>query len=67
MNPFFVLLGMYTGFAAALFASGYVYKTTRDRRNKANEEQEKQKQRNLDFEQNIKDAKPQRQHTVGAR
>jgi hypothetical protein len=34
MNPIVLLLAMYAGFAALLFASGYIYKTARDRRKK---------------------------------
>jgi hypothetical protein len=33
MNPFNLLLAMYAGFALLLFASGYIYKSLRDRRN----------------------------------
>jgi hypothetical protein len=59
MNPFFLLLGMYAGFAALLFVSGYTYKTMRDRRNK-----EKELQRKLDFERRSEERKPERQHTI---
>jgi hypothetical protein len=66
MNPFFLLLGMYAGFAAFLFTSGYIYKTTRDRRNKANKE--KEQQRKLDFDRPVEGPKPQRREaTVSAR
>jgi hypothetical protein len=34
MNPFNLLLAMYAGFALLLLASGYTYKSLRDRRNK---------------------------------
>ena len=34
MNPFNLLLAMYAGFALLLLASGYIYKSHRDRRNK---------------------------------
>ena len=66
MNPFFVLVGMYAGFAALLFTSGYIYKTTRDRRNRANEEHEKEKQRKLDFDRKVEEPKPQTGHTTVA-
>lgn len=59
MNPFFLLLGMYAGFAALLLISGYIYKTTRDRRNK-----EKDLQRKLDFERRIEEPKPETHHTT---
>jgi hypothetical protein len=55
MNPFFLLLGMYTGFAALLFASGYIYKTKRDQRIR-----QKEQQRKLDFDQPVDEPKPQR-------
>lgn len=61
MSPFFLLLGMYAGFAALLFTSGYIYKTTRDRRNK-----EKELQRKLDFERQVEESKPENQHTTVA-
>ena len=70
MNPFFVLVGMYAGFAALLFASGYLYKTTRDRRNRAraraNEEREKL-QRELDFDHKVEKSKSERHETVAVR
>ncbi len=59
MNPFFLLLGMYAGFAALLFVSGYTYKTIRDRRNK-----EKELQRKLDFERRIEESKTEERHTT---
>jgi hypothetical protein len=59
MNPFFLLLAMYAGFAALLLTSGYIYKTTRDRRNK-----EKELQRKLDFERRVEEPKPETHHTT---
>ena len=63
MNAFFVLMGMYAAVAALLLASGYVYKTARDRRNKQNEQQHK-----LDFNSPAETPKPKdRERTLLAR
>ena len=59
MNSFFLLLAMYAGFAALLLTSGYIYKTTRDRRNR-----EKDLQRKLDFERRVEETKPETPHTT---
>jgi hypothetical protein len=61
MSPFFLLLGMYAGFAALLFTSGYIYKTRRDRHIK-----EKELQRKLDFERQAEESKPDRRPTTVA-
>jgi len=59
MSSFFLLVAMYVGFAALLLISGYIYKTTRDRRNK-----EKDLQRKLDFERRVEETKPETHHTT---
>lgn len=59
MNPFFWLLGMYAGFAVLLLASGYIYKTKRDQRNRR-----KEQQRKLDFDQPVKEREPRRRETT---
>ena len=60
MNPFFWLIGMYVGFAALLFAGGYIYKTKRDRRNREAELQKLKQQGSLNFEATpVEEPKPQ--------
>ena len=59
MNPFNLLLAMYAGFALLLFASGYVYKSFRDRRNK-------RMAPTFDFERRIESKPEEKAPPVGA-